>query len=86
MHGLLLLELACRDTGLCIPPRRYDWLECSSPKPDFTEAASGAAKEDVFGLPFIARRIQDGRLDPELAERLWTDYVGDDHYADETVF
>ena len=81
-----VLNYACRDTGLCINPVTYDWLGCSFSTPGFTKAARGAAKEDVFRLPFVARRIQDGRLDPELAEEEWNNHVGDDHYADEETF
>ena len=77
---------ACPKTGLCISPGRSDWLKISSSNPDFMKAARGAAKIYAFGIPFIALRIRDGRLDPELAEREWNNHVGDDHYADVTVF
>ena len=72
-----VLNYACRDTGLCINPVTYDWLGCSFSTPGFTKAARGAAKEDVFRPPFVARRIQDGRLGPELAEGEWNNHVGD---------
>ena len=83
VHRLLRLELRLPRTGLCINPVTYDWLRCSFSTPGFTKAARGVAMEDVSRLPFVARRIQDGRLEPELAEEEWNNHVGDDHYADE---
>ena len=79
------LNYGCPETGLCIDPAVYDWLSCSRSTPGFEESR-GASWEDVSRLPFIARRVQDGRLDPESAEEEWNNHVGDGPYADEEAF
>eukprot|EP00614_Pseudopedinella_elastica_P007480 CAMPEP_0172589070 /NCGR_PEP_ID=MMETSP1068-20121228/7886_1 /TAXON_ID=35684 /ORGANISM="Pseudopedinella elastica, Strain CCMP716" /LENGTH=101 /DNA_ID=CAMNT_0013384587 /DNA_START=193 /DNA_END=495 /DNA_ORIENTATION=+ len=47
-----------------------DWFECNG------EWCDRATRESVFKRPFVARRIQDGRLDPEWAEKMWNHHVG----------
>ena len=79
------MNFACPETGLCISPGRYAWFTCSSSKPGFW-AAIGAAKGDVFKLPFIAHRLENGCLDASSAEETWINHVGDEPYADVNAF
>ena len=77
------LNYACRDTSLCTPPGRFDWLKGSPPKPDFLKAARGAAKEDAFQL---LCRVRNSTLDESKAGELWDYHVGNDYYADKRTF
>ena len=70
--------MICYKTTLAVGFITYaylDWLECCSSSHD-TSTAGEATQEDVFRHPFIARRMQDGRLDPETAAELWNYHVG----------
>ena len=75
----------CLYTGMCITPGRFYWFTCNVVTPNLLRASRGAPKEAVFRHPFIARRVQDGRLTLESAEEEWNNYVGYP-YADEATF
>ena len=68
-YPTLLGQWLAEDGTVCIPPGKYDWLECSSSSLS-TSTAGEATREDVFRHPLVARRMQDGRLDPEWAEKM----------------
>ena len=84
-YPTLLGEFLAEDGAVCIPPGRYYWLECSSSSLSISTAGE-ATREDVFRLPFVADRVRDGRLDPELAATMWNYHVGYDFHAGEDTF
>ena len=80
------MNFACPYTGMCITPGRFYWFTCNVVTPNLLRASRGAPKEAVFRHPFIARRVQDGRLTLESVEETWNNCVGDCPYADEAAF
>ena len=66
-----------------------DWLKCSN-RLEFSnlpgEWVDRATREDVFKLPFIASRLENGCLDASSAEEAWNHHLGDEPYADREDF
>ena len=84
-YPTLLGRWLAEDGTVGISPGELDWLECCSSSRS-TSTAGEATQEDVFRHPFIARRMQDGRLDPETAAELWNYHVGYHFNAGEDSF
>ena len=89
------LNYTCHDTGKCIDPGAWDWLQGSVACGKLPNVDSRyAAVKDVFKLAFVADRISGGILSSNVVIEEWCRIVGANHapwpatpnYADRIAF